>query len=218
MNIIVKLIITSVAVFMVSGCTQHKPKVVFNPPIDKTTTTEIGQNMFEKFTAFYKHDKVVKLQDNLNEKYINEVYNKSRDPQLYFKKFEDNTCSMISPFGSKYLQDKNCDGIFTHKKNGDKLIKDIEYEVVPAIPIGFLFKSFKYAVLYQGKIGNKLNISFQEFVYSINGFIIRDAFTQNIQYELDDNGEAMIGFKGLRIKVLKATNFDITYQVIKDYN
>jgi hypothetical protein len=41
---------------------------------------------------------------------------------------------------------------------------------------------------------------------------------KNIQYELDENGQAEIGFRGLRIKVLKATNFDITYKVLKDFS
>jgi len=29
---------------------------------------------------------------------------------------------------------------------------------------------------------------------------------------------SIVGFKGLRIKILKATNMDITYSVIQDYN
>jgi len=56
------------------------------------------------------------------------------------------------------------------------------------------------------------------YSHRMQDFIIRDAFTQNIEYELDENGKAMIGFKGLRIEVLKATNMDITYKVVKDYN
>ena len=47
--------------------------------------------------------------------------------------------------------------------------------------------------------------------------MIRDAYTQNIEYELDANGQAMIGFKGLRIKVLNATNLNIEYQVTRDF-
>jgi hypothetical protein len=35
---------------------------------------------------------------------------------------------------------------------------------------------------------------------------------------LNNDGSTVIGFKGLRIEVLKATNMDITYKVIKDYN
>ena len=46
----------------------------------------------------------------------------------------------------------------------------------------------------------------------------RPAFTQDIEYELDKDGKTLIGFKGLRIEVEKATNLDITYKIIKDYN
>jgi hypothetical protein len=46
----------------------------------------------------------------------------------------------------------------------------------------------------------------------------RPAFNQDIDYELNNDANTIIGFKGLRIEVLKATNMDITYKVIKDYN
>jgi len=45
----------------------------------------------------------------------------------------------------------------------------------------------------------------------------RPSFTQDIDYELNKNGNTIIGFKGLRIEILKATNIDITYRVIQDY-
>ena len=74
--------------------------------------------------------------------------------------------------------------------------------------------SFKYEALYQGKIGNKIKISFREFIDDM----VRPSFTQDIDYELEKDGTAIIGFKGLRIQVLQATNLNITYKVIKDYN
>jgi hypothetical protein len=46
----------------------------------------------------------------------------------------------------------------------------------------------------------------------------RPSFTQDIDYELNKDGSTIIGFKGLRIEVIKATNIDITYKVVKDYN
>ena len=48
--------------------------------------------------------------------------------------------------------------------------------------------------------------------------MIRPAFEQIIDYELAQEGTTTIGFKGLRIEVLKATNMDITYKVLKDYD
>lgn len=47
--------------------------------------------------------------------------------------------------------------------------------------------------------------------------MLRPAFTQDIEYELNKNNTTIIGFKGLRIEVIKATNLDITYKIIQDY-
>lgn len=75
-------------------------------------------------------------------------------------------------------------------------------------------KTFKYQALYQGKVENKIKISFREF----KDDMARPAFTQDIEYELEGNKPTIIGFKGLRIEVKKLTNLNITYSVIKDYN
>lgn len=116
--------------------------------------------------------------------------------------------------------DINKSNFFTHNilVNGkeesiDELKNPIMYKIVPT-PATYDEDSFKYQALYQGRIGNKIKISFREF----SADMMRPAFTQDIEYELDKNGEAIIGFKGLRVKVKKATNMDITYSVIQDYN
>jgi hypothetical protein len=73
----------------------------------------------------------------------------------------------------------------------------------------------KYCLRFSGHyIDNKIKISFREF----KNDIARPAFTQDIEYQLDENGKANVGFKGLRIEILKATNYDIEYKVVKDYN
>ncbi|MGZ8545817.1 MAG: hypothetical protein ACXWVU_00350 [Sulfuricurvum sp.] len=82
------------------------------------------------------------------------------------------------------------------------------------MPSTYTENSFKYEALYQGRIDNKIKISFREF----KDDMARPAFTQDIDYELNKNGDTIVGFKGLRIKVIKATNMDITYSVIQDYN
>jgi len=71
----------------------------------------------------------------------------------------------------------------------------------------------KQTSLYQGKVNNKIKISYREF----SGQMSRPAFTQDVEYELDADGTAILGFKGLRIKVLTATNLDITYKILQDY-
>lgn len=222
--ILFKIFLFSYFSLILLGCKgQPKPITVYTPTFNTTTTSEIGQNMFEKTYAIYDYTESVKIEDQN----IQNKYRENSTVKYYFQKKDNNKCVMLEKyknFNSRVvLEDLNCDGYFTKSKDqslfeGDELKVPLKYHRIPSSPSSIINDSFKYVVLYQGKVQNKLNISFQSFLYSVNGFLIRDAYTQNIQYELDNNGEAIIGFKGLRIKVLKATNLDITYKVLKDYN
>jgi hypothetical protein len=68
---------------------------------------------------------------------------------------------------------------------------------------------FYVDVLYQGTSKGEVKISYREF----SSGVARPAFTQDVAYELAPDGTAIIGFKGMRIKVIKATGQDIRYIV-----
>jgi len=213
-KILFKLFIFIIISFGFLGCARKVATVIYSPKLNDVSTVETGNNMFTKTYAYFKHKRYVKLIDEEDRRkyHTKEIGN-------IFDKLEGAECALYN--FSNSLLDYNCDGYFTHLRNRNKLEKPVKYKIIaPPYTSGRLVeKSFMRDVIYQGKTGNKLKISFREFIRSKEGkFIIRDAFTQTIQYELDQNGEAVIGFKGLRIKVLKATNFDITYKVLKDYN
>lgn len=197
--------------FLFDGCSRKKIDIVYIPELNKTATAEVGQNMYEKFYAKVVTRKIVNLSGK----------------QYKFGKVDDVECATVNRDDS--LLDYNCDGYFTHKrgsfinrgKDKNKLEEPIKYEVVEKreyYPAGR--DSFKYNVLYQGKVDSKIKIAYQEFYLdkATNLFMIRPAFEQIIDYELEKDGTAVIGFKGLRIEVLKATNLDITYKVLKDYD
>lgn len=74
--------------------------------------------------------------------------------------------------------------------------------------------SFRVDFIYQGLAKGVLKFSYREF----SGGIARPAFTQDLTYDIAPDGTASIGFKGMRIKVLKATNESITYVVEKEMN
>jgi len=54
-----------------------------------------------------------------------------------------------------------------------------------------------------------VKVSYREF----KGGLARPAFTQDVSYQMDPDGTTTIAFRGLRIKVLKATRESITYVV-----
>ena len=232
-------------IVLLSGCTEdmlqpltptEHSKSVYIPELGLTTKTEIGQNMYSKVYAVYKYDYKAVFDSKDKNKVLTMAYpyesENNKNKNLYVYK-QDNNCILPNYNDFPLLVDQGCKGEFTEQYTPSyvvtyvkvKLQEPIKYQMVPnKTPSKILEDSIKYVVLYQGKVGNIINVTFQEFIASYNSytyertFMIRDAFTQTIQYELDEKGEALIGFKGLRIKVLKATNLDIEYQVIKDFD
>lgn len=70
---------------------------------------------------------------------------------------------------------------------------------------------FKKEFLYNGKAGNTIKFSYREFMNSI----ARPSFTQEVQYDLSESN--IIGFKGMRVEVIKATNTTITYRILNPF-
>lgn len=209
-------------------------KIIRTPELNKTSIAEIGQNMYSKSYMIYPSTQIVVLEGtakgssmgigidtseslpitSLGAKVTNNLY--PYDQITLLRKIDGKNAMCYSPYVC--LIDINNDYTFTHfttqgSMDFVKLDQPTKYKLIRPEPI-YTKDSFKYVVLYQGKKGNIIKISFREFIDNM----ARPAFTQNIEYELDNDGKTLIGFKGLRIKVEKATNVDITYKVIKDYN
>lgn len=72
--------------------------------------------------------------------------------------------------------------------------------------------NFQQALIYSGKVGTNLNLSYREF--SDNR--ARPAFNNDVVYDLATSKE--ISYKGAVIEVIEATNRNITYKVISNFN
>lgn len=72
--------------------------------------------------------------------------------------------------------------------------------------------AFQQTLIYSGKVGNKINISYREF----SGSMARPAFSNDVEYDLSES--KTIGYKGAEIEVIEATNRNIRYRVIKNFN
>lgn len=71
---------------------------------------------------------------------------------------------------------------------------------------------FKQEFVFNGKANNVLKFMYREYVNDM----ARPAFTQELQYDLTEGNT--IGFKGLRIEVIDASNTSITYKVLNSFN
>jgi hypothetical protein len=67
-------------------------------------------------------------------------------------------------------------------------------------------------LLYQGKVGQELRLSYREFV----GDMARPAFTQDLTFDLGEG--RTVGAKGARIEVIDASNVSIRYRVTSPFN
>jgi len=71
--------------------------------------------------------------------------------------------------------------------------------------------SFVQEFLYNGRVNNSLKFVYREF----SGDLARPAFTQEIQYDFDQSN--IIGFKGLQLEVIEATNTRIVFKVLNNF-
>ena len=72
--------------------------------------------------------------------------------------------------------------------------------------------SFQQTLIYNGKVGNKINIGYREF----SGDLARSAFSNEVEYDLADSHQ--IGYKGALLDIIEANNQMIEYKVIKNFN
>lgn len=228
-----ELAVLLISLQLFSGCATpplvyHDPNkqpqnvIVKSPEIGQIAKAEIGENMYSKSNLFYDNTKEVIIFDDIIGTYdafrkinILSTSNPTKGALMKWGNDENTLCFQ----SGLCITDMLNKGYFTHLGHvGNRtfisaLEKPTQYKITDAPPF-FIKDSFKYIVLYQGKSDNKIKISFREFVDNV----ARPAFTQDVDYELEKDGTALIGFKGLRIQVLKVTNLDITYKVIQDYN
>lgn len=196
-------------------------QIIYLPSLNTISHKEVGESIFEKINQFNFNTYRVPInqevslhpideygeKDNIKLKF-DKNYTLMKWPEKDYKTIcQDNFC----------LIDKNNNNSFTHYAIEEEsklylLDQAIKYKAIENIK--YTEDSFKYQALYQGKVANKIRISFREF----KDDMLRVAFTQDIEYELNANKPTIIGFKGLRIKIINATNLNITYSVIKDYN
>ena len=87
----------------------------------------------------------------------------------------------------------------------------IQNKINQTTQVSFCDGCFRQEFIYNGKKGNVANFTYREFI----GHTIRPSFFQNIEYDIEDSN--IIGFKGLRLKILKTTNTYIEYEILDNF-
>jgi hypothetical protein len=80
-------------------------------------------------------------------------------------------------------------------------------------PVSIKLKNdFQQTLIYMGKEGNKIKISYREF----SNDLARPAFTTDISYDLNESHD--IAYKNAQITIISATSANITYKVLHNFN
>ena len=111
-------------------------------------------------------------------------------------------------------------GIRTNKKDNELCIVTISGGSLCNSDASFFYQkknvtyqnSFQQILIYNGKVGNKINIGYKEF----NNDFARPAFSNNVEYDLSES--KTIRYKGAELEIIKATNQFIEYKVYSNFN
>lgn len=72
--------------------------------------------------------------------------------------------------------------------------------------------AFQQTLIYSGRVGTKINISYREFY----GTTARPAFNNDVEYDLSTSD--VVAYRGAQLKIINADNKSITYQVLSNFN
>ena len=119
---------------------------------------------------------------------------------------------LTPPFG--YVSVKHCvatngEGIVSFP--GSEMIVQSDCRVAPQVLQADAPDSVKKELLYDGRTGATVHLSYREFVRDF----ARPAFTQELSYDIST--DHVIGFRGARIEIIDANNTSIRYRVLSGF-
>ncbi|HHR5846153.1 TPA: hypothetical protein ACS7XE_000292 [Providencia alcalifaciens] len=220
------LILSLSALLFISGCTSTKynymPKVknISEPPIGSMNTAYVGDSMLKqgimsefdglKVTAPAKVSWAYTITAGLFKK-----IGESADGEFYFPAgtVDSGTIDkavLADPWNAIMVKAKNKDLCVITVFSVAVCESNMPYEKTTLNVAND--NSFQQTLLYNGRVGNKINIGYREASNSM----ARPAFNNDVEYDLSES--KVIGYKGARVEVLDATNEFIKYKVISNFN
>jgi hypothetical protein len=191
-------------------------ETVYTPIINQINTSEIGITLVSKETA-RKYEaleiaKEVKIKPNMLVKTLN-------IGETFIKKFETEEFDLYEnidepTYGIAISKSGTIQKVYSTGPTGTGLrLKPSKY-TIKYNSIQRPIKSddyYKQEFIYNGKVGNGIKFIYREF---INDYA-RPAFTQDLQYDLSE--DKTIGFRGLRLEVINASNTTIKYKILNHF-
>ena len=199
-----RLLVVVVIALCLSACATKLPPEgdTSFPEINAATTTGIGEPVL-----IQKHGILAPLLAISEDQAIGEFM----IPKGKYI-FEDQNKEEIS-FGNVAVGRGKKEEVLLKKDNKqicvDKVCSTLRYalETTTLETAGY----FEQMLLYNGKIGDRITLGYREF----SNQMARPAFSNDVIYDLSQS--LILGYKGARIEVIKATNTEITYKLLSGF-
>ena len=184
------------------------------PAINTTNKTEIGITLVTKESG-YKYE-AIKILKTLNVRAGTGVRGEIKEGDVYIQDLSTKQYNLYSnsnsPFGIAIPTFGGKATVSFNNGSGINFINikdEIQFEKTFA-PVTKK-EYFKQEFIYNGRVGTALKFIYREYADDL----ARPAFTQDLQYDLNES--KTIGFRGLRIDVISATNTIIEYKLLNQF-
>ena len=218
----------TVVALLVSGCTTParnyvpQTKEISIPPLNTTTTTYVGEDMVRQgidasIDAIHFNQAVEIGSIGVYTIPAGDYVKIGEDSKSEFFSNVERTSGAIVP--NRFMVNDPTQSIQL-KKNGEICIVTIYGATKcdtgkPFSKVKFQTEQqsvFQQTLIYNGKVGNKINIGYREF----QGGLARAAFSNEVEYDLSES--KTIRYKGAVLDILDANNQSITFKLTSNFN
>lgn len=214
-----KMLLAFLLLLPMAGCTSVSyngsrtlvDKVSY-PEIGKVVTAQVGEHMVEKGSLV--KEKVLRVNRTIDG-WAYDIPAKSyqqigHDAQDGFYEATGVTRNPFAdPFKALAVPKKSGSEICVVTVFGIKSCYEGDYEIISRISTSV--DSFQQTLIYNGRVGDKINIGYREF----SNNVARPAFSNEVEYDLSASDR--IGYKGASIEVIEAGNSSITYRLLESF-
>lgn len=188
---------------IMSGCGSDQVREVRQPvtfPTEGSVATRgVGEQLLERATGILvpsiqlQEDAVIgkyrlaKGQYEFDEEDADAVWYDGEDEDFYMRKSDGQLCI------------EDAETCAPAKYTFGKMLSDVSED------------SLQQTLLYNGKIGDRITLGYREFYNNL----ARPAFSNNVEYDLSES--KIVGYKGARLEIIKATNTELTYKVLSGF-
>lgn len=228
------LVLLSAMVALLSGCATplpvQPPELQFtdHPALNVESTAEIGETLLAKGKVYVFEG--LDLQERISDLGTSREYIVEPHAMRLERIDGDGKRYYVPALDSYFVNDKAFNrrarpsGAFLVLKSDGALELQGYYDLTtagkispttPRFKIGKIVDrrqpNFRQELIYGGRVGNQIKLTYREF----SGDLIRPGFTQEAQYDIAT--DTTVGFKGVRITVIDATNTRLKYKVLKSF-